>query len=722
MSCPRPEQKRGFNLPPDVACRRRACSFNRRSGARGNRGRIAPGGGSAASIVAPEFIGYAIDTNTVGAARTPDLTPFTLLAGDILIMRAQNRGAGSAATLSLPAGQGWSTIAPLTQSVVGISEAAAWKRWGSGDTDDTTPTFTWSTGGSVNSAAIIILRKCKATGTPYTITPVMVNHAANLTLTTPVVATAPEAESLTIWGFQAVDDNTLNALSRGSQIFSNNLSTFAAMAMAYEIGVDASTAQATMTESTNGPDAARVSTLVIDGGPAADPPFDFTQFSSLAYVRSRINDTGWRSGVHTDPIPRGGFVYRYAACVELGDKIRFTCWRRPEASSTWTLVSTYLTAAIPDPPSVSNWPADAHFTITIGTSKSGLPQLWFLGHAAESAMQFWQGAAIGDTTCSAFTTWTDPVEGSYPQQMNLADGTSLFSCRIGTPGNDAQQCLYEQDADELGWTVVTSAIMNFTDGTGDDESPYMQRLQIDPATDRLKVSWCWAKQNITNQYHDVMYVEGRRTGVATWTWHDVAGGAVTLPVLDTTLACQVATTAVPLNCGLVVHSGMSFDPATGRPLIAIVKAKPGNVVGTGSEHYLFEWSGSGTGAAAWNQRDVGEAHPTWNYVDAPPEPEYAQARSPDVFVRNGVTYYTWTSNANLSTSGLPCLYYRTSTDRITWSAAARLVDLPWGDGVGRYDAVGLHVFNTLTYYQQLVDSAANFGNPASAAACVVDIP
>lgn len=215
------------------------------------------------ATTAPTFVGYATDTDVSSATRTVDLSGIGLATNDILLMTVQSR-IGGTVSVTLPSGEGWTLIAESERIVAGALEATYWKRWGAGSTDDTTPTFTLSTSGLSWAVLCSVWRGCKTSGNPYTVTPVRVDHAANNTLTAGLLGAAPGASSRTVWIFQSTDDNTLNANTRGTLHASFNCANASAcIAVVSEAGVDSSANACSVTESTLGPDTARILTLAL---------------------------------------------------------------------------------------------------------------------------------------------------------------------------------------------------------------------------------------------------------------------------------------------------------------------------------------------------------------------------------------------------------------------------------------------------------------------------
>lgn len=220
-------------------------------------------GAEAADVTAPpEYISTTTVFNTSGTTRTPPALTYS--AGDILIARGLSRVTGTN-TISAPAGEGWA--APTAALEEGSVTSAIWvKRIGDGgQVDDSTPTFTNTTGGTWGMEFTVV-RGGVAAGTPYSQTTVWTTRAAAATLTSPLVASPPAASTLTFYFFNSTDDNALNANTRGTSALSGtagNVGATGCMATIYEQSVDSSALDCTVTESANGNDTGKVLTLVI---------------------------------------------------------------------------------------------------------------------------------------------------------------------------------------------------------------------------------------------------------------------------------------------------------------------------------------------------------------------------------------------------------------------------------------------------------------------------
>ena len=435
--------------------------------------------------------------------------------------------------------------------------------------------------------------------------------------------------------------------------------------------------------------------------------------STTGVGRARTNAIGWASAVVSDPIARAGVVWQYASWFDRSpelSRLKTAGRSRPEGDpngwSAWTVWdgTTGLNG---------NVAGDPHLAVTLGVSKSGKLHIWWHAHGNEFPQLHWAGSGPGDFEVDfaeedypAGVVTAGPAPPSYPQAFNLPDGTLCYSSRLGTAGNNAQQCLYEQSADETSWHLVSATLNDWPAG-GDEESPYMQRI-LCHLNGVVHVSWCWAKQNVTDQYHDVMYMRGLRVSEGVWVWQDIEGDPVTLPANND---ARFLAASVPVNSGLNVHSGMACT-GSGVPLIPYFKAD-----GAGTRLWLATRENG-----EWVQRDVGLASATWNLIDSPPNSEYAVVRTADIVCDGSATHYIYSSNEELGASGKPVVMVRSSFDprRVVWLEPEILIDEPIGDACPRIDRNGWDRFGALSLYVQLLDEDANFGNAAATSVYVAD--
>lgn len=148
---------------------------------------------SGAPVSAPVYVGSTTfaDGNTTSA--TPDFSGLGLASGDILVVCTHLVSAGDGVFSSAPAGEGWTRKQDIEDTGGNNSAMSVyWKRWGSGSTDDTTPTFTAGAGSM--SAIGSVWRGCKAAGDPMPAT-AGTNHGASGTTLTGADATSTNAPS-----------------------------------------------------------------------------------------------------------------------------------------------------------------------------------------------------------------------------------------------------------------------------------------------------------------------------------------------------------------------------------------------------------------------------------------------------------------------------------------------------------------------------------------------
>lgn len=685
-------------------------------------------------IVAPSYIAHAIDTSITGAARTPDGSGFTLQAGDVLVAMCQNRSTSSTATMTPPAGQGWTEITQFTRVVSGSTEVWYWKRWGAGggQTDDATPTFTWSTAGNVNSVALVQVRNASAASPPWSFTPVKVDHAASATLTAGTVSGSVGAKTLTLWGFHATDDNTLNANSRGTLVFSNNLSTVAAMALVRETGVNSGSLACAVTESTNGNDTARIMTLVLDGGvQQAEPTYSLTLLSSTGYGGYRTNATPFQQcSIVSDTTARSGYYWRYGAWYDRSPSPESRLWvfsqRRPAASDpldpdAWETVTTQAVASGLNP---TNSAADGHLSPSLGVDETGCLVVIWNAHWQEYQYNYWRGSAPGDIDVDSGSLASGlPEDISYPKLFRLSTGLCL-TARLGAAGSGGggTQGLWELNATTGAWTQVDDEMIVVSGGT-----PYMQHVHVNPSTDVVHFSFCVAENQYTAAYRDVYYFVASRSGSAggAWTFRALAGGSTVALPIDGSATYRALATG--LNCGLQVHQGLS-STADDVPLICVFYAKDGaNDRSDGSNRYLITRSGG-----AWVRQLVHEVHPTWNLIDGngsftdpnATNNEYQQASAGAVLYRasDSSVHVVYRTNYTLGTSGVPAFMVTSSfaSPYSTWSTPEILIDTPIGDSAPTHDTEAWASFGLATFLATLCDTASQWPGGAASNVYIAD--
>lgn len=663
-----------------------------------------------AVLVPPSQVGVSVKSfNTTGTTRTPDLDTIgeAILTGDMIVLHVQSRIAGDT-TVTMPASQGWALIPGMERDVSGAYEGLYYKFWGQGDTDDTTPTVTIDVAGAGGTSGVYatVLRGVDLSD-PF-IGVILSAVAANNTMTSSVIVETIDdvTGSATFWAVSSTDDNTINGETRGTLLYGDangNIGTTGAMAAVFEQSVDAHTVTVSLTQSVNGPDTYRFFTIVLRGMVAVIALFAASAtMSTTGTAYARTNLTAWhQSPVICDHTERTGTLWQYAAWFDRSPALsRVKTAKRSsiDGGETWAAWTVYNG----DAGLAADTSADAHFAISLAVSKSGCLHMWLRAHGVEADGYHWKGSGPGDIDYlfAEFVTSEPVALYSYPRAMALSDGTTCFVGRLGSAGNDAQQCLFEEKSDESGWYQITLALNDWPSG-GDEESPYHNHFDVNLSTNDLLVAWNWAKSNVTKDYHDQMYFRARRTAENTWSYFKANGSSATLPA-DNDASYQAAS--VPLNTGINAHNGACFH--NGNPVLCYFSATGG--AGPGTTIYVARRSGGN-----WVQTAVCEAAAAWNLINADggfepgaPNSEYPYVSQPAILSDGSFMWVIFRSNDMDGSSGIPVFKYCKSTDAgATWSAPATLIDLPVGDAVFRWDTNAWLFHGKLFVLIELLDTA-----------------
>lgn len=103
-----------------------------------------------------------------GTSLTPILHANTSTNDIVIVFATTLYRAGSG--FSAPGGQGWSSASDVTNNPTApiLRTQVFWKRWGSGSTDDLTPTFSFSgAGDELKMIAAFTMKDCITTGNPF---------------------------------------------------------------------------------------------------------------------------------------------------------------------------------------------------------------------------------------------------------------------------------------------------------------------------------------------------------------------------------------------------------------------------------------------------------------------------------------------------------------------------------------------------------------------------
>lgn len=244
---------------------------------------------------APYIAGMSAQVSGVGTTLTPTV-PANILAGDLVIAHCTSRDA--AQTMTAPGSEGWSASLQ-TPTQTGLEDAVFAKVWGSGATDDTTPTFSIGAGTAGWGVTLTIWRNPQHATLPWTTVASVVvgsgsqSNAASATATAPSVSIAAD-DATVVRLFSSADDNQLGisttntthsegALVYGGLAYSSTQGNDLAQACSVLENTDiaSSTGTATVTETINGNDANNGITLVL-AIPTAAPVAAIGEVDTLA--------------------------------------------------------------------------------------------------------------------------------------------------------------------------------------------------------------------------------------------------------------------------------------------------------------------------------------------------------------------------------------------------------------------------------------------------------
>lgn len=231
--------------------------------------------GSPVALTAPYVAGVSAQVGGTGTTLTP--TAQGAATGDLLLAWATSKDA--AQTVSAPASQGWALQENPSQT--GLEGYVFAKRWGAGDTDDTTPTFSIGAGTAGWCITLITIRNPSHATAPWTsIADAIVidgsqSNAASATVTAPSVSHTGDHRTV-VRLFSSADDNALGLSgsafthSEGALVFggaafdvTSGGGVAQAMSILEDTTLSGSTGTATVTETAVGNDISNGVTLVL---------------------------------------------------------------------------------------------------------------------------------------------------------------------------------------------------------------------------------------------------------------------------------------------------------------------------------------------------------------------------------------------------------------------------------------------------------------------------
>lgn len=229
-------------------------------------GALAADGG----LVAPYIVGISTQVTGTGTTLTPTV-PANVASGDLVVAHCTSRDA--AQTMTNPGSEGWA--AGPTPSQTGLEDAIFFKVWGSGATDDTTPTFSIGSGTAGWGVTLTVFRNPSHATAPWTSTSAAVVASGSAANASSATVTAPSVNHdgtnrTVVRLFSSADDNALNtpnvgALAYGGAAYDSTTGNdfSQAMSLRENITVTTNTSTATVTETVLGNDINNGITLVL---------------------------------------------------------------------------------------------------------------------------------------------------------------------------------------------------------------------------------------------------------------------------------------------------------------------------------------------------------------------------------------------------------------------------------------------------------------------------
>lgn len=297
---------------------------------------IADGG-----LVAPFIAGIGAQVTGTGTTLTPTVpTPSN---GDLVLVLLTSRDA--AQTMTAPGSEGWSSVESPSQT--GLEDVLFAKVWGTGSTDDATPTFSIGAGTAGWGATAVIIRNPAHATFPWTTVASAVvasgsqANASSATVTAPSVSDTGTHRTLARF-FSSADDNALLTQNEGALVFgganydSTTGNDFAqAMSIREDVTTAGSTSTATVTETLVGNDVNNGITLVL-----AIP-------SASTVTATLAASLGGTASATATP------EHLAVLAASLGGTASATATRQTFATASTDLVGTASAAATPDHPATA---------------------------------------------------------------------------------------------------------------------------------------------------------------------------------------------------------------------------------------------------------------------------------------------------------------------------------------------------------------------------------
>lgn len=181
-------------------------------------------------------------------------------------------------------------------------------------------------------------------------------------------------------------------------------------------------------------------------------------------------------------------------------------------SETWTLHRTDFKGNV----------KDAHNGISLGVSSDGLLHLSYDHHG--HPLRYRRSAAPGDpTSFGPIVPMTGRREQrvTYPQFVNLADGTLLFFYRDGGSGR-GDVCINRYDVESGKWEVLQHPVIS----GGGEYNAYWCRPAVG-SDGSLQLAWCWRRTGNAATNSRICYARSPDGGV---NWENSRGERYPMPI------------------------------------------------------------------------------------------------------------------------------------------------------------------------------------------------
>lgn len=173
----------------------------------------------------------------------------------------------------------------------------------------------------------------------------------------------------------------------------------------------------------------------------------------------------------------------------------------------------------------TDWKAnvrDAHNSISLGVSSDGILHISYDHHGHPLRYRRTE-RPLDPSSFGEIIGMTGRREGrvTYPQFVNLADGTLLFVYRDGGSGN-GDLCINRYDVSSKSWDVLHHPLIS----GGGTHNAYWCRPAVG-SDGSLKLAWCWRRTGDASTNSRICYAQSPDGGL---TWENSRGERYLLPI------------------------------------------------------------------------------------------------------------------------------------------------------------------------------------------------